>query len=76
MARLHSLLVLITINIAASEIKNVGWWRNSVIYQIYPRSFKDADNDGIGDLKGQFVKLVLLVCIRRQSSAPTWDYFN
>jgi len=28
------------------------WWRDGVIYQIYPRSFADSNNDGIGDLKG------------------------
>ena len=28
------------------------WWRSSVIYQIYPRSFADANGDGIGDLAG------------------------
>lgn len=28
------------------------WWRGAVIYQIYPRSFQDTDNDGIGDLRG------------------------
>ena len=28
------------------------WWKNAVIYQIYPRSFMDANNDGVGDLKG------------------------
>ncbi|WP_421981487.1 alpha-glucosidase family protein [Roseibium sp.] len=28
------------------------WWRGAVIYQIYPRSFNDSNNDGIGDLNG------------------------
>ena len=30
----------------------MNWWKNVVVYQIYPKSFKDTNNDGIGDLKG------------------------
>src|SRR5579863_1013185 len=30
----------------------VPWWRNAVIYEIYPRSFQDSNGDGIGDLNG------------------------
>ena len=33
------------------------WWHNKVIYQIYPKSFMDLNNDGIGDIKGIISKL-------------------
>lgn len=33
------------------------WWHNAVVYQIYPRSFMDSNNDGVGDLAGIISKL-------------------
>ena len=36
---------------------NRKWWKEAVIYQIYPRSFMDSNGDGIGDLRGIINKL-------------------
>ena len=39
------------------------WWHNSVVYQIYPRSFCDSNNDGIGDIQGIISKLDYLTTL-------------
>ena len=42
---------------------NQSWWKSAVIYQIYPRSFQDSNNDGIGDLPGIIERLDYLATL-------------
>ena len=41
----------------------VPWWKRTTTYQIYPRSFADANGDGIGDLRGIIGKLDYLAAL-------------
>lgn len=53
-AILSSLLALFANGaaLAGSPVAAEPWWKNAVIYEIYPRSFQDTNGDGIGDLAG------------------------
>jgi alpha-glucosidase len=42
---------------AAAQASKQDWWKNAVIYEIYPRSFQDSNGDGIGDLNGITARL-------------------
>ena len=37
---------------SAEQVSALDWWKNAVIYEVYPRSFQDTNGDGIGDLNG------------------------
>lgn len=56
------------------------WWKEAVVYQIYPRSFKDSNGDGIGDLRGIIEKLdyiaslgIDVVWLNPIYSSPNYD---
>ncbi|CAH0386851.1 unnamed protein product [Bemisia tabaci] len=58
---LHAIVVLIGIISTSTAYRDLDWYECMLQYQIYPRSFKDSDGDGIGDLRGIVEKLDYLV---------------
>ncbi|XP_055532131.1 probable maltase [Wyeomyia smithii] len=53
-------LVFVLLLAAGLALTNGQWWKNANFYQIYPRSFKDSDGDGVGDLRGVMEKVSYL----------------
>src|SRR5437762_6304071 len=51
------LFVLCCVIADAQSGNEPKWWKETIVYQIYPRSFKDSDGDGVGELKGIISKL-------------------
>ena len=42
---------------------DADWWRQAVVYQIYPRSFADSDGNGLGDLAGVISRIPYLAAL-------------
>ena len=47
--------------VADLSMRTARWWQTGIIYQIYPRSFQDTDDDGVGDLRGIAQRLPYLL---------------
>lgn len=54
------------------------WWKNAVVYQVYPKSFQDTNGDGIGDLKGLIQRLdyLKLLGVNALWLSPVYDSPN
>ncbi|XP_055694573.1 maltase A1-like [Lutzomyia longipalpis] len=49
---MNNFIVILCLSLISGINCDLDWWKTANVYQIYPRSFKDSDGDGIGDLNG------------------------
>jgi alpha-glucosidase len=59
----HAAMAIDTRAVVESQRDRTAWWRHAVIYQVYIRSFADANGDGIGDLAGVRARLPYLASL-------------
>uniref|UniRef100_A0A182P5V8 alpha-glucosidase n=1 Tax=Anopheles epiroticus TaxID=199890 RepID=A0A182P5V8_9DIPT len=59
-AMLWSTVIISVLLLIPSLLADEHWWQHANFYQIYPRSFKDSDGDGVGDLRGVLEKVPYL----------------
>lgn len=52
------------VNFVSLGAQTKDWWETASFYQIYPRSFKDSNADGIGDLNGELINRIKLMRIK------------
>ncbi|XP_073971815.1 salivary alpha-glucosidase-like isoform X3 [Rhodnius prolixus] len=71
-------ILLIALQLTSNIASDLDWWKTAVIYQVYPRSFKDTDGNGIGDLQGildnvQYIKELGVDAVWLNPIYPTED---
>lgn len=55
MKKVITLCTILLLSSLGYSKPNARWWQSMSLYQIYPKSFKDSDGDGTGDLKGMLL---------------------
>ena len=48
-----AIVLVANLEFGDNEVKELAWWKKTLIYHIYVPSFKDSNGDGMGDLKGK-----------------------